>query len=204
LRHVIDSIQLASLLPTLKFVLEHDHCWTTTAVLSSWKGFQNRRGDYGAQVPGGPSEGRTRIVFAPEGRGTEPLTHSEISSIAWAIENEARLSEALISSLLKEYPALQEQYGYSGKEKDELMPDIQSAGELRALIGLYALNVHQLQKDGVPYLGFEFGCSWDEEHGLGVLMHDTRTVEIGGADTAFLLWIAKEDAAISRPRFRNI
>jgi len=39
-----------------------------------------------------------------------------------------------------------------------------------------------VEKDGIPYVGFEFGCTWDEEHGLGVLMHGTRTVEIG--DTA--------------------
>jgi len=34
----------------------------------------------------------------------------------------------------------------------------------------------------LTYAGFEFGCTWDEEYGLGVLMHGTRTVEIGGAD----------------------
>jgi hypothetical protein len=56
------------------------------------------------------------------------------------------------------------------------------------------VNVHQVQKDGIPYVGFEFACTWDEEHGLGVLMHGTRTVEIGGADTAFLLWLAEVDA----------
>ena len=65
---------------------------------------------------------------------------------------------------------------------------------MRALIGLSSINVHQVQKDGVPYVGFEFGCTWDEEHGLGVLMHGTRTVEIGGADTAITLWIAEKDA----------
>jgi len=184
-------------IPSLKFVLVDDHCWTTTVVLPSWRGFQDRRGQHGAQIPSSPYDGSVQIVFAPEGRGTEPLTQSEISSIAWAIENEARISEALLSSLLKEYPALQEQYGYSGKERADLMPDIQSTDDLRGLIGLYALNVHQLQNDGIPYMGFEFGCTWDEEHGLGVLMHGTRTVEIGGADTAFLLWIAEEDAAAS-------
>ena len=104
------------------------------------------------------------------------------------------MSQALILSLLEKYPSLQEQYGYSGNEKAELMPDIKSADDLRALIGLSSVNIHQVQKDGIPYVGFEFGCTWDDEHGLGVLMHGTRTVEIGGADTAVLLWIAKQDA----------
>jgi len=135
-----------------------------------------------------------RIVFAPEGRGIEPLTDSEVALAVWAIENEASVAAALMESLLKEYPALQEQYGYSDEEKAEIMPDIKSADDLRNLIGLHSVNIHQIQKNGLPYMGFEFGCKWDEEHGLGVLMCGTRTVEIGGADTAILLWIAERDA----------
>lgn len=183
-------------MPIIKpqFTLEDDLWWTTTAVFPSWKGFQSRRGDYGSQDSAIPFDGRVRVVFAPEGRGTEPLTASEIASIVWVIENEAPISETLLRSLVKEYPALQEQYGYSGKEKAELMPDIKSTGDLRTLIGLSSVNIHQVQKDGIPYAGFEFGCSWDEEHGLGILMHGTRMVEIGGAETAILLWIAEQDA----------
>jgi hypothetical protein len=50
------------------------------------------------------------------------------------------------------------------------------------------------QKDGVPYVGVEFGCTWDEEHELGVLMLGTRTVQVSDADTAITLWITEEDA----------
>lgn len=46
----------------------------------------------------------------------------------------------------------------------------------------------------LPYFGITFRCTWDEEHGAGVLMHGTRVVEIGGVDTAILLWMAKENA----------
>ena len=180
---------------TPEFRLEHD-LWWATVLLPSWRGFQSRQGAYGAQDSATPSDGRVRIVFAPEGRGIEPLTNAELSAVHWVLEHEASLSSALLSALLKEYPSLQKQYGYSGKEKTELMPDIKSVEDLRALIGLSSVNVHQVQKDGIPYAGFEFGCTWDEEHGLGVLMHGTRTVEIGGADTAMLLWIAKEDAGL--------
>jgi hypothetical protein len=58
------------------------------------------------------------------------------------------------------------------------------------------VHVLQLLKDGVPYVGFEFGCRWDEEHGLGVLLHGTRVVEIGDAQTSFTLWIASEDGGV--------
>lgn len=181
---------------TPEFRLEDDLWWAATVVLPYWRGFQSRRGPYGSQDSDSPSGGLVQIVFAPEGRGTESLTDSEMSSVRWVIEHEASISSALLASLLKEYPSLQNEYGYSGEEKAELMPDINSVEDFRNLIGLHAVNIHQVQKDGIPYAGFEFGCTWDEEHGLGVLMHGTRTVKIGGADTAILLWIAKEDAGI--------
>ena len=64
------------------------------------------------------------------------------------------------------------------------------------MVGLHEVHVHQLQKEGLPYVGYELGCRWDEEHGLGVLMHGSRVVEVGDAGTAFTLWIAERDARV--------
>lgn len=61
-------------------------------------------------------------------------------------------------------------------------------------MGLHTVHIHQVSRDGVPYVGFELGREWDAVHGLGVLMNGTRTVEVGGADTAILLWLARQDA----------
>jgi len=184
----------------LQFTLYRDFFWTTRAKLPFWEGYQSRKGFYGAQDQANPSDGETEIVYAPEGRRIEPLSDSDIASVVWVVENEASISEALISALFKEYPALQEQYGYSDEEKAEFMPDVTSPDGFRSLIGLSSVNVHQVQKNGIPYAGFEFGCKWDDEHGLGVLMHGTRTVEIGGADTAILLWIAERDGGVPMPQ----
>ena len=56
---------------------------------------------------------------------------------------------------------------------------------------------HPLEIDGAPNVDFESGCTWGSEHGLGILMLGTRIVEIGGSDTAILLWIAERDAGLS-------
>ena len=78
-------------------------------------------------------------------------------------------------------------------ENEEDLPTITSVEGLTKVIALEEINVHQISKDEVPYVGYQFSCSWDEEHGLGVLMHDKRLIEVGGSDTAFLLWIAERD-----------
>lgn len=45
----------------------------------------------------------------------------------------------------------------------------------------------------MAYVGFSFWCTWDDEHGLGVMTHKNRVVKIGGVDTALLNWIAESD-----------
>jgi hypothetical protein len=81
---------------------------------------------------------------------------------------------------------------------DDDFPAIANEHDLKRNVGLFAINVHQLNADGVPYLGYEFGCEWDREHGAGVLMHGTTAVEVGLADTALLLWLAERDAEQKR------
>jgi hypothetical protein len=70
------------------------------------------------------------------------------------------------------------------------------------LVGLGVIHILPVALDDVAYTGFEFGCNWDEEHGLGVMMHQSRIVEfpehgigkVNGADLASEEWLAEEDA----------
>lgn len=174
---------------------DHGFSWIAKARFASWTGYLDRSGAYGGMGGSGRSDGAVEIVFAPEGRDSRALTESEMGLVNWLLENEPCVSEAVKSAIFQRYPDFQEDYGYSPEERAEFMPDLQEADGLRSLIGLYAVNVHQVDKGGLPYLGFEFGCTWDEEHGVGVLTHGTRIVEVGGSDAARLLWMAQQDAS---------
>lgn len=111
----------------------------------------------------------------------------------YVIENQAEIAEAILAALLREYPDMQENYGYDGEEKAELMPDATDIGELAKLLSPNSVIVHPVELDGLSYIGYEFGCTWDEEHAFGAMLHGTRVAEIGGADTAILTWIAQKD-----------
>jgi hypothetical protein len=173
----------------------NEHFWTSKAQLPSWAGYQSRYGPYSSVSSAAPSDGSVTITYAPEGRDTSPLTEDELASVQWLLDHEGAIASALLNALLAEYPKLQEDY--DDDERGEYMPDVSHADDFRALIGLHHVHVHPLVKDGIPYFGYEFGCTWEEEHGLGVLMHGTRVVQIGGADTALLLWLAKRDAGVA-------
>jgi hypothetical protein len=173
---------------------DHGFSWVASATLPSWKGYLARTGAYGRLGNGALSDGSVEVVFAPEGRDASPLTEQELALVSWFLENEASISDAAKTAIFQKYHELQESYDCSPSEKAECMPDISSVEDLKRLIGLFAVHVHQIEKGGLPYIGLEFGCTWDNEHGLGVLMHGTRPVEVGGSDTAILLWIAEQDA----------
>lgn len=178
----------------LNFELEEDFWWQTRANLPSWQGFQSRGGPYASNDSEESCNGDVTIIFAAEGRDIEPLSDEEIETVKWFIENEQSIATSLLAALKSEYPKFKESYGYDEEELAEYMPVAENEDDFKKLMGLSSVNIHPLEKDGVPYVGFEFGCSWDPEHGLGILMHGTRVVEIGGADTAILLWIAENDA----------
>jgi hypothetical protein len=174
-----------------QFSLEHGS-WTTTAILPSWIGIQSRHDLYGSCEQVLPFDGAVEIVFVREGGGREPLTPAEIASVEWLIENEAAISENLFKSLAKDYPDQQEFYAYRGEARAELMPDIESSADLRLLTRLSAIYVHSVLRDGIPYIGFGFNCTWEQEHALGILMHGTQAVQIGWAETAFVPGIARK------------
>lgn len=54
---------------------------------------------------------------------------------------------------------------------------------------VYSLNV---AKNEMPYIGYEFSRNWDEEYGIGIMLHKDELNDIGGGDIAVLSWITKE------------
>jgi hypothetical protein len=172
--------------------IQDDLWWGTRLRLPSWAGYQSRLGPYGSKDGSAPSDGSVALIFAPEARGIEPLTAREMQLIAWFEENEASVSEAVKAGII-DWCSPHSAERMTTFDFDDTFPVIADETGLRENVGLYAINIHQLDVGGVPYLGYEFGCDWDEL-GLGVLMHGTRVVEVGLADTAILNWIAVEDA----------
>lgn len=140
-------------------------------------------------------EDSIKLTFAPEGRDDAPMDAVEVALATWVKDNHESQKPSLLKAILESYPEFRRQFfeDFDIKENEEDLPTIASEDDLAKVIQLEEINIHQISKSGVPYVGYQFSCGWDEEHGLGVLMHDKRVVEIGGSDTAFLLWIAERD-----------
>jgi Domain of unknown function (DUF6985) len=116
-----------------------------------------------------------------------------VRAFQFLLDHELAVRDAILQAIFDEYPAIQDSLGYGGEEAEK-MPDIDSLEQLRSLIGLSNVHVLTITREALAYVGFEFGCKWDPEHGLGVMTHADRVIEVGGADVSFLEWVAERDA----------
>jgi hypothetical protein len=162
--------------------------------LACWRGFQSRLEAYNAPGSPHPSDGHARITLGGDMLSDEPEVQPfHINAYNYLMEFQDQIQENILDALLKEYRSLQEMYGYDEEDAAALMPDITDVLQFRKLIGLSAVHLLNVSRDDIAYVGYEFGCTWDAEHGLGVMTHKDRIIEIGDASTAFLTWIADKD-----------
>src|SRR5262249_7517492 len=136
-----------------------------------------------------PSEGKAKVSVDLVGDG--PPAREQVAAYQYLKDHEAAITEAVVERIFEEYPELRRVFQL--EFDDSSLPEIHSQADLRNLIGLGTLHVLNVAKGGQAYIGFEFGCVWDEEHGAGVMTHKERVVEFGGADMAFLDWVGKKD-----------
>jgi hypothetical protein len=189
-----DVLMGGSELPTFPEFNWDQHFWVTSAKLPAWAGYQIRSGPYGNVSAQGRSDGTVQILFAPEGRDEGPLSDRERDLVKWLIDNQDSVHDAMLERLFDEYPTMREQcLDLFGKdEAKRVLPKLRSPNQLKDIVGISSINVHQIEQDGRPFIGVELDCTWEIEHGVGILLHGDQPLEIGGADTAITLWVAEK------------
>jgi hypothetical protein len=176
--------------PTLTW----DHSfWTADDVLPSWAGAEDRSGPYSSRSGDAPSTGRVKLFIRPPGDSVVAPSSEQIAAYQFLKQNDAVIAEAALKAIFDRYPEWKESYGYDDEEAAELMPALAAPEDLRRLVGLGTAHILNIAKDGHAYYGLELGCSWDDEHGVGVLFQKGRVIDVGQADTSFNVWPAKDD-----------
>lgn len=145
--------------------LEADEC---DIVLSSWAGYRT-------SPKSKPSTGEVLVAIGGDAGIVDEYEVGKAEQAAYAgvLKSETAIQEAILDAIASRVP---------------------EATDPKNQIVLSQIHIHLVKRGGVAYVGYQFNCEWDREHGLGVMMHGTRVVEVGQADTAILAWIAERDA----------
>jgi len=107
------------------------------------------------------------------------------SGLDYLLANQTAILQAILTKLLKQYPAQQEFYGYQGDDKRDFMPDVRDIKGFADLMSPTVVNFLSVYQEQFPYMGYQFSCSWDREHAFGAMLLKDRVVKIGDAETAF-------------------
>jgi hypothetical protein len=173
-----------------------DGHWEFEDLLPSWAGFQERRGSYESLSSREPSDGTVTVRVEAPGIDSPPSVEQS-AAYQFLKDNEESVAANVLEAIWEYYSSLPERYGFDERATARHMRRIRRDG-FKKLIGLGIVHVLPVAKDGFAYIGFEFGCGWDGEHGMGVMTHKNRVVAVGGADTSFLKWVAERDAPHGR------
>lgn len=186
--------------------------WVAKVTLPSWRGFQPRYGPDGTPRRLKKAAEPARLsVSLPEELTDEDVravpSPDQAAAYRHLLDNEQAVQASVLRALFEAYPRMRESYEFWGEDEAEeeairarLMPEVERPEGLRTLVALREVHVLPVSKDGAAYVGFELDCTWDGEHGLGVMTHAGRVVTVGGADTSFDSEVAQQDA---RPRKRR-
>lgn len=160
-------------------ITQNDIFWEGSINLVDWNKYYNKKLDITLNI-GGDS-----II--------DEVTTMHKKGYDYLIENQTKLLDLIFDVIFSNYNVWQDEYGYDEHEINEIMPNITHSNDLKPLMYPVKIFIMNVSFDGVPYIGIQLNCKWDNEHGLGVMFWKDRVVKVGGADTAFMTWIAEED-----------
>jgi hypothetical protein len=169
-------------------------CWEGSVCLPAWGGFLSCRGAYGASESQSPSDGMVTLNVTPHDPGISRIpSEAQAKAFQFQLDHGEEVVASVLRSLHPYYNALRPRWvaAFGEEISADIMPLASDPGDFRRLIGLHQIHVHSWKRDNMSYIGLEFGCSWDEEHGFGVMLHGSRIVDIGSADASFA-WRPKE------------
>lgn len=167
--------------------------WELKYQFKAFEGFQSRQGYYTSKSSEKPSDGTVNLVIRDELNDETDPSFEQINAINYIIENPQIIQNTLLNAVHKEYENLKEAYGYDDDEIEEFFPKINDLNDYKNVFGIGNVFILTESKDGFAYVGFECGCTWDDEHGLGIFTHKNRVISFGAADEAFSSWEALKD-----------
>lgn len=125
----------------------------------------------------------------------QELTESYRTALAYLFAGQKQIQNAILRGILEHLAQQRDDLLSDAMEKDFFlsgMPYVQEPADLLGELQLEEIHVLPVERDGLCYMGYAFGCRWDED-GIGVMTCGSRVVEVGGRDTALLCWLAEDD-----------
>lgn len=168
--------------------------WETQIEIEAFKEFQSRGGYYSSKDKEEKSNGIVKLFISDDLSDEPDPSPEQFAAIDYLIDNQQHIIRSILDRVKMEYPNLREWCG------DDYCPPLNTDDDVKNAIGFGTIHLQLEHKDGIAYMGYECGCEWDDEHGLGILMHKDRIISFGAAEEAFSPWQAMKDNGTSESK----
>src|ERR1044072_2105676 len=161
------------------FVFNGD--WSFEIVLHAFAGFQERRGPYTAKSSELPANGLVIIEFEDDLADNPDPYVEQLNTLDFIFNNHEKIVHALIEKTV--------QYTNHGIEEEHQLIKYDT---VKSVMGVAAITIQTVSKDGFSYYDIACGSDLEEENGLNFLFHKERIVSLK-PNTGIPRWDALKD-----------
>ena len=155
-----------------------------TVTLPIWKDFQVKyTAFYDREIKQNPTGEIRLIIDSNAPFPQQKIEDSQVRAYEYLTGHAEEIYTTLLTRLMAEYDELQEDFGYDdddGELRKKLMPPVEKMEDFRPLLELNSIIIRPPGDDGISKIGFEFLCSWDDEHGVGFMTQEGEILAFGG------------------------
>jgi hypothetical protein len=105
----------------------------------------------------------------------------QVAAYTYLVKQQESIKHSILQGLKQEFPRLLSDEYASWDHEDPAFPrlsDLTAAFDFKDYIGPESIHIGEDANDGVGYITWRFRCRWDVEHGLDIITHKERVVEI--------------------------
>ncbi len=163
--------------------------WKGKDVLAAWIGYYTRDPDYTDEMNAeekAKADGEFTFEFPrldEDDQNPRPPAPEQVAAYAYLKEHQIELRDKILERFLKLFH--EARAVWLKDDPDLELPKLETIDDMKENILFQQFYMHPYAKDGVAYFGLSFACTWDPDHGAGVLFHKDRIIDIGQAEQGF-------------------
>ena len=154
----------------------------STVVLEAWDGYLVKRWENAKTI----TDGTIKVYFGCNTRSTSEDWQTEVDTYRDLLQNQFAIRDSINQELISKFDWLKEEY-YLDPDDDPDVPNITAENkndfDLRPFIGPQTLSILEETKDNVAYIEWHLNCTWDPEHGISVITHKERVIDLDRGET---------------------
>jgi len=136
----------------------------------------------------GKSDKNPAVEIHINSKDEEPNPPHFLQTYAWEElqKDYDSIYQKVLDEVFNYYVKIRPTYAEMGPEWVESMPVIIDAVEVKKMITLNYICINWPYDERTVQVSMSFSCSWEQEHGLGVVLESNAVKEVGDADCAII------------------